>query len=171
MIEITEQEFDREVLECELPVFACFTTSWCHNCYPTCIFADQLVEEYDGRLKFVRLDTEKSPDIAEKYHVIAVPTILIFQNAREVNRLLGFQDKWSLKPLLNGVIDENESLIRESLRCKVSHDRVREIKEKIADLKARWPAHSVPPRMWQQLEELEAQLEEAKKRQQQNNNQ
>ena len=45
----------------------------------------------------------------------------------------------------------------------MSNDRVREIEEKIADLKARWPAHSVPPSMWQQLEELEAQLEEERK--------
>ena len=45
----------------------------------------------------------------------------------------------------------------------MSNDRVREIEEKIADLKARWPAHSVSPSMWQQLEELESQLEEAKK--------
>jgi DNA repair exonuclease SbcCD ATPase subunit len=42
-------------------------------------------------------------------------------------------------------------------------DKVREIEDKIADLKARWPAHSVPPSMWQQLEELEEELEEAKK--------
>jgi hypothetical protein len=48
----------------------------------------------------------------------------------------------------------------------VSNDRVKEIEEKIADLKARWPAHSVPPSMWQQLEELEDELEEEKKRQQ-----
>jgi len=52
----------------------------------------------------------------------------------------------------------------------VNNDEVREIEEKITDLKARWPAHSVPPRMWQQLEDLEAQLEEAKKRQRQNDN-
>jgi len=44
----------------------------------------------------------------------------------------------------------------------MSEDKVREIEDKIADLKARWPAHSVPPSMWQQLEELEAQLEKAK---------
>ena len=42
-------------------------------------------------------------------------------------------------------------------------DKVKEIEEKIADLKARWPVHSVPPSMWQQLEELEAELEEAKR--------
>jgi hypothetical protein len=44
----------------------------------------------------------------------------------------------------------------------VDKDKIREIEEKIADLKARWPAHSVPPSMWQQLEELEDELEKAK---------
>jgi hypothetical protein len=45
----------------------------------------------------------------------------------------------------------------------VDNDKVREIEEKIADLKARWPAHSVPPSMWQQLEELEDELEKVKR--------
>ena len=45
----------------------------------------------------------------------------------------------------------------------MSEDKVREIEEKIADLKARWPAHSVPPSMWQHLEELEDELEKAKR--------
>jgi hypothetical protein len=45
----------------------------------------------------------------------------------------------------------------------VNKDKVRRIEEKIADLKARWPAHSVPPSMWQQLEELEDELEKAQK--------
>jgi hypothetical protein len=44
----------------------------------------------------------------------------------------------------------------------VSKDKVREIEDKIADLKARWPAHSVPPSMWQELEALEEELEKAK---------
>jgi hypothetical protein len=45
----------------------------------------------------------------------------------------------------------------------MAEDRIREIEEKIADLKARWPAHSVPPSMWMQLEELEGELEAARK--------
>jgi len=44
----------------------------------------------------------------------------------------------------------------------MSADRIKEIEDKIADLKARWPAHSVPPSMWQQLEELEEELEKAR---------
>jgi thioredoxin 1 len=107
---VTKQNFDKEVLECELPVFACFTARWCHTCFPTCLFAEQLVKEYDGRIKFVRLDTEKCPEIAERYHVIAVPTILLFQESQELKRLLGFQDKWSLRPLLNSVLSESGRL-------------------------------------------------------------
>jgi hypothetical protein len=45
----------------------------------------------------------------------------------------------------------------------MTKDKVKEIESKIADLKARWPAHSVPPSMWQQLEDLEDELEKAKK--------
>ena len=45
----------------------------------------------------------------------------------------------------------------------MGRDKAREIEDKIAELKARWPAHSVPPSMWQQLEELEKELDEAKK--------
>jgi len=51
-----------------------------------------------------------------------------------------------------------------SERCEpLKNAKVKEIEEKIADLKGRWPAHSVPPSMWQQLDELEAELEEVKK--------
>ena len=48
------------------------------------------------------------------------------------------------------------------MRTKMSTDRIKEIEDEIADLKARWPAHSVPPSMWQKLEELEDELEKAK---------
>ena len=44
----------------------------------------------------------------------------------------------------------------------MDQDKIKEIEDKIADLKSRWPAHSVPPSMWQELEELEEELEEAK---------
>ena len=47
----------------------------------------------------------------------------------------------------------------------MAEDRIKEIEEKIADLKARWPAHSVPPWMWQELEDLEEQLEKARNEQ------
>jgi thioredoxin 1 len=114
MIEVAERDFDKEVLECELPVFACFTTKWCHSCYPTCLFADQLVREYDGRARFVRLDTEGDPKIAERYRITVVPTILLFKDSQPVEKLLGFQDHMSLKRLMGDVIAKEPKLEFES---------------------------------------------------------
>ena len=106
MIEITGRNFDKELLECELPVFACFTARWCHTCYPTCLVAAELTEEYNGRVKFVRVDIEESPELVEKYHITAVPTILIFKDSQMAKKLLSFQDSTSLKSALNSVIAE-----------------------------------------------------------------
>jgi thioredoxin 1 len=110
MIEITQLDFEKEVLECESPVFVCFTTGWCHSCYPTCLLADQLDTAYDNRVKFVKLDKEKSPEIAKRYNIIAVPTMLIFQDAQPVERLLGFQDRDYLREILDNRLAKVETI-------------------------------------------------------------
>jgi len=109
MMYVTNRDFDKEVLDCRLPVFACFTAQWCHTCYPTCLSVDQLVETYDGRVKFVRVDIEESSEIAERYHIIPVPTVLLFQDSQPVKKLVGFQNISSLKAMLNSVIGENDT--------------------------------------------------------------
>jgi thioredoxin 1 len=103
MREITDRNFEREVSKCKFPVFACFTAEWCRSCYPTCLLADELAERYGDRVKFVRVDIEKSPEVSAKYRVIALPTILVFRNSQPVKKLVGFQDYKSLKCLLDSV--------------------------------------------------------------------
>ena len=111
MTEITARDFDREVMECELPVFACFVTRWCHSCYPTCLLTEELAKDYDGRVKFVKVDIEESPEIAERYHIIPVPTILLFQDSQPVKKLAGFQERSSLRALLNSATAGKETAI------------------------------------------------------------
>jgi len=103
LTEVTEQNFDEEVLNSDLPVFACFTASWCSSCFPTCFVADELSGEYNGKIKFVRVDMEESPGVIERYRVTAVPTILIFKNSQPVKKILGFQESASLKSALDSV--------------------------------------------------------------------
>lgn len=59
MIDITDWDFDREVLKCNLAVFTCFATKRGHSYYPTCLFAEGLAQKYDARVKFVKVDIEK----------------------------------------------------------------------------------------------------------------
>jgi thioredoxin 1 len=106
--EITDKDFEKEVLKCKLPVFTCFTTEWCRSCYPTCLLAGELAERYGDRVNFVRVDIDKSPEVSAKYRVIALPTILVFRNSQPLKKLVGFQDRRSLKRLLDSVISEEE---------------------------------------------------------------
>ena len=110
MTDIIERDFDKEVMENELPVLVCFTAQWCQSCWVTCLFTDQLAEEYEGRVKFVKVDVEGIPHISAGYRIIAVPTILIFKDSQPVKTLLGFQDKRSLRALLNSVTNESDRL-------------------------------------------------------------
>jgi thioredoxin 1 len=110
MREIADQDFEREVLKCKFPVFACFTAEWCRSCYPTCLLAGELAERYDDRVKFVRVDIEKSPEVSANYRVNVLPTILVFRNSQPVKKLVGFQERKLLKRLLDSVISEEEPL-------------------------------------------------------------
>lgn len=106
MTAITDQNFDEEVMKCELPVFACFITRSCQSCYPTCRFADQLVVKYEGRVKFVRVDIEKNPEVAARYQVVAVPTILLFHGSKLLRKALGFKERASLRQMLSSFVGE-----------------------------------------------------------------
>jgi len=101
MIEITDRNFDSEVMQCKLPVFVCFVTQWCHSCYPTCLLAKELESKYEYRVKFVKIDVGEIPHVSDRYRINAVPTIMLFQNSQPVKSLLGFQERSSLISLLD----------------------------------------------------------------------
>ena len=108
VIEVTDEDFVREVLKSDLPVFTCFTASWCGSCFPTCLVADGLAAEYSKRIKFVRVDVGKYSELATKYRITALPTIALFQNSQPVKKVIGFHEKGSLRRLLNTILKESE---------------------------------------------------------------
>jgi len=114
LAEVTEQNFDEEVLNSDLPVFACFTTSWCGHCFPTCHVADELANRYERRIKFVRIDKEKAPEISDEYRITVVPSIILFQDSQITKRLLGYQDKTALRGLLDNLLAGAEARVNVS---------------------------------------------------------
>ena len=112
--EVTKQNFDEEVLGSELPVFACFTTSWCRACFPTCSIADDLANRYHGRIKFVRIDKEKALEVSDKYHITVIPSVILFQGSQMVKKLLGYQEEKALRGLLDALVAGNETPINVS---------------------------------------------------------
>ena len=110
IIAITGQDFDEEVLKSDLPVFACFTNSQCGSCFALCLVMEELAKEYEGRMKFVRIDIEKEPELAARYNIVPLPAVLLFQDSEPVKKLLGFQYKGSVRHVLDSVIAGSETL-------------------------------------------------------------
>jgi thioredoxin 1 len=104
VINITERNFGGEVLKSKLPVFACFVTSWCHSCFPACFIANELARQYEGTIKFVKVDAEKAPKISVRYNIRSFPCIVIFLVSQPVNILPGYQEKTSLISLLDTIV-------------------------------------------------------------------
>lgn len=98
-IQITDATFDQEVVNCELPVMVDFGATWCGPCRMIAPYMDQLAEEYSGKAKVVKADVDECVELAAKFGIRNVPTVLIFKNGQVVEKHVGgapkqvFEDK------------------------------------------------------------------------------
>jgi len=90
---LTETVFDVEVLQSSLPVVVDFTAAWCGPCKMLDPVVSQLSQDWAGKVKFVKLDVDDNSDIAIKYGVMGVPTLILFVHGNPVQRLSGYQPK------------------------------------------------------------------------------
>lgn len=87
--EVTDATFDAEVLSSPLPVLVDFTAAWCSPCRALAPVVERVAVESEGRLKVVTVDTDASPEVARRYGVRAVPTLLVFRGGQKTAGHLG----------------------------------------------------------------------------------
>ena len=102
--EVTDANFDEEVLKSELPVLVDFWAEWCGPCKMMAPVIQQVAGEYSGRLKVCKVDTESSQNSAIKYGITAIPTLIVFKNGEEVERLVGAQTADAIKSAVDKAI-------------------------------------------------------------------
>ncbi len=90
---IDETTFDAEVLKAPIPVMVDFTAIWCGPCKMLDPIVKQLSQDWDGKVKVVKLDVDDSSNLAVQYGVMGVPTLILFVNGSPVTRLSGYQPK------------------------------------------------------------------------------
>jgi thioredoxin 1 len=90
---LTEASFDSEVLKSTLPVIVDFTATWCGPCKMLDPVVTQLSQDWDGKVKFFKLDVDDNSHITMQYGVMGVPTLILFVSGEPAQRLSGYQSK------------------------------------------------------------------------------
>ncbi len=98
---IADGEFEEEVLKANLPVLVDFWAEWCGPCHQIAPILERLAEEYDGKIKFVKVDTEENFETPEGYGILSLPTLLVFKEGQQIERITGARPKGDLKRSLD----------------------------------------------------------------------
>ncbi|MCH7653401.1 MAG: thioredoxin [Chloroflexi bacterium] len=100
-MEVTDSTFDQEVIKSDTPVLVDFWADWCAPCKVIAPLVEELAEEYDGQVKFAKLDVDSNPQTAMTYGVRGIPTLLIFSDGQPVKQVVGAVPKSVLKKNLD----------------------------------------------------------------------
>ena len=101
IVTITESNFQEEVLNSKLPVLVDFWASWCGPCRMLSPIVDQIAEEYAGKVKVGKVNVDEELNLAMRFQVASIPTLLVFREGQVVHQSVGVIPKSHVEALLN----------------------------------------------------------------------
>ena len=104
VIKLNNENFKTEVKESNKVVLVDFYADWCGPCKMMSPVIDKIAEESDDRIKVCKLNVDDAQDIAVAYDVMSIPTLILFKDGTELNRLVGLQSKQEVLDMINYVL-------------------------------------------------------------------
>ena len=97
---VTDSTFDQEVLKSDKPVIVDFWAEWCGPCHAVAPVLDKIVEERGDELKLVKVNIDEEPDLASRYGIASIPTMILFKDGEPSAAAIGAQPKGAIEKQL-----------------------------------------------------------------------
>ncbi|HXH61803.1 MAG TPA: thioredoxin [Fimbriimonadaceae bacterium] len=96
----TKVDFEKDVIQSEIPVLVDFSATWCGPCRAIAPFVEQVASEFSGKARVVTIDVDEYPEVAGKYGIMSIPSLVVFKGGQAVDRIVGAAPKDQISGLL-----------------------------------------------------------------------
>ena len=104
-IQVTDEQFDSDVIQSEVPVLVDFWAPWCGPCRMVAPVLEELAKEYSGKVVVAKVNTDENPIFPLRFRVQGIPTMVMFKGGEEVDRVVGALPKQHLKQWIDSVVE------------------------------------------------------------------
>jgi len=102
--EISDQSFESEVLQSDIPVVVDFWAPWCGPCHMIAPITEKLSEEYGGKVRFFKLNVDDNQQMAERFQIMSIPLLLFFKDGKQVDSILGAVPETMIRPKVEALL-------------------------------------------------------------------
>lgn len=102
---VSDATFNEEVLDSDMPVLVDFWAAWCSPCKMLAPIIEQLSQNFDGKIKVLKMDVDANPATSMSFQIASIPTVMLFDKGKSINKLVGFRPLAQFETAIKGSLN------------------------------------------------------------------